>query len=155
MAQLMSTTKPRGGVYVVRLDLGEPSTIQVGRFGQFNFAPGTYLYIGRHKSALDARVERHLGIRPMDSMFWNVDYLSAHPAVVAVGAVLLRGPPELECALVEQLQVQLHLAAPIKRFGMRDCRAGCAAHLLYSRRPISLRRLDRALGGGTERRRAQ
>ncbi|MFW5966421.1 MAG: GIY-YIG nuclease family protein [Persicimonas sp.] len=111
--------------YIVVMRLAESTTIEVGAKGVFDFTPGYYLYVGRAKRALEARLKRH---RRTDdkTLRWHVDYLRNECEWVE--ARLVDTPSE--CALAERLADLDGASRPVARFGASDCR--CEGHLVYA-----------------------
>jgi sugar fermentation stimulation protein A len=113
------------GLYLLVIRLGEPIVLKAGKLPPTLLQPGTYLYIGRAKKKLRARVARHL--QDQKKIFWHVDYLLQHASIEAVG---FRFDDLDECGTAQSLQAQLPgCLIPFPRFGASDCR--CGGHLLY------------------------
>ena len=125
------TMTPRPGTYVLILRSDDRKTLQIGKRGPLDIAPGYYVYVG---SALGpggvlARVSRHC--RSVISKHWHIDYLRAHTALVSVW--FCYSPVRLEHAWAG-LVATLRGTRPVTRFGCSDC--DCATHLYFlSREP--------------------
>lgn len=113
------------GVYVLVIDMKSKVDIRVGQLGTIPFTPGKYLYVGRAKRYLQARLRRHL--RNDKKIFWHIDYLLQDARLEDIwlkrgfidecqtAAAILSASPEGSC--------------PAPGFGSSDCR--CPSHLIY------------------------
>jgi Uri superfamily endonuclease len=119
------------GLYLLLLEVAAPVVVTVGRLGTYDFPAGRYVYVGSARRGLRARAERHL--RREKPLRWHIDYLTTHPGVRTIGAVLVPAPPRrlTECRLVQGVRRAHGARAVVARFGAGDCRAGCAAHLWW------------------------
>ena len=125
------------GLYIFVMRLHEPVDLQVGRLGAFPFPAGWYLYTGSARRNLRKRVERHWTLKR--KVRWHIDYLATAPGSDPVGAVVVPTESGLsECELNLRLGLMIGGSTPAPGFGASDCRAGCPAHLWYSRAPVSL-----------------
>jgi sugar fermentation stimulation protein A len=115
----------QGSTYIVVFNLPRPARIQVGCLGSFRFAAGVYFYVGSAQRHLAARLERHA--RKDKPLRWHIDYLSIKADML--GAMIVPGPRERECASAAALRREYALAIP--GFGASDCR--CGGHLFYAR----------------------
>jgi Uri superfamily endonuclease len=116
------------GTYQVRLTISRPITVAVGKLGVFRFLPGEYLYFGRARRGLEARLDRHR--RKTKPLRWHIDYLTVHPAVDVWDTVVTGPDPEAECASLRAVLDRGGVEIPVPGFGASDCRSGCPAHLL-------------------------
>jgi len=113
-----------GGTYALVLHVGAPVSAQVGKLGLLEFAPGYYVYVGRARSGLRARIQRHL--RTEDKrLHWHVDYLRQYAQPVA--ALTWQGVAADECAVSDKVAGLAQRSVP--GFGCSDCR--CRSHLHY------------------------
>ncbi len=112
------------GAYIAVFHLSTQQGIQVGKLGCFEFQAGVYLYTGSAQRNRDARLERHA--RQEKPLRWHIDYLSIHTQML--GAIVVPGPREQECALAAALGGLYELVIP--RFGASDCR--CPGHLFFA-----------------------
>jgi len=112
------------GVYIALFRLDESPEICVGRFGEFTFPAGVWLYVGSAQRNLQARLDRH-GRRDK-KLRWHIDYLSARATML--GAIMIPGAKRRECEIAAQL-AELY-QRPIRNFGASDCR--CGGHLFYT-----------------------
>lgn len=113
------------GVYVLVLELDRPCRISPGKIPETEFPAGTYLYVGRAKKNLRARLLRHL--RKEKTLFWHIDYLAKKAAVRKIWV-------KMDCFEECQVTADIHNflgknCLSIPGFGSSDCR--CASHLLY------------------------
>ena len=118
-------------------------SLNVGKFGQLDFSPGYYAYVGSAfgSCGIKARVGRHLS--PSESRHWHIDYIKSAMNMVEVWLVYTSLRCEHICA---QVCYQLPSASvPHKGFGSSDCQ--CESHLFfYAKQPGFLtfkRRLSR------------
>lgn len=108
--------------------LAAAQTLQAGRLGPIDLAPGRYAYVGsaRGPGGLRGRLARHL--RHEKRPHWHVDYLTQCVAISAVCWAAAAEP--LECRWAQAL-LRLPGAAPGPAgFGSSDCQAGCRSHLI-------------------------
>ncbi|MBI2866155.1 MAG: GIY-YIG nuclease family protein [Chloroflexi bacterium] len=148
---------PPSGTYLLMAALSEATRLRIGALGQFDFPAGCYLYVGRAKRGLAARLERHH--RQRKRLHWHIDYLLTAARIQEVWVTT----ELLECAWAGRLRDLLGSAIPVPGFGSSDCR--CPSHLVYVPqipRPQELARLlpgiyrlpgvpglpNRARGGG-------
>jgi Uri superfamily endonuclease len=94
--------------------------VQVGCLGEFDFAPGLYVYTGSARRGLEARIARHLS--DTKRLRWHIDYLLAAPHVRVLEVHRFT---ELECELCQRTAGTV----PVLGFGASDCRTGCGSHL--------------------------
>ena len=133
----LETPEGRSGVpgtYVLFLELTTTERIEVGALGSFEFAAGTYAYVG---SAFGpgglSRVDRHreLAAGERDVRHWHVDYLAGRPETTLC-AVLLLPRADAECAVACALRRRDCRPAsddgPVPEFGSSDC--ACDSHLV-------------------------
>jgi sugar fermentation stimulation protein A len=116
-------SSPEGGSYLLILRMLAPATIMVGRLGRVEFPASLYSYTGSALNGLQARVARHL--RGGGRVHWHIDHLRrcAEPE----GALLIRSPLRLECALNQLLGCWPGFAPHAPGFGCSDC--SCTTHL--------------------------
>lgn len=108
--------------YQLHIRLTQPLRLQIGRFGEFDFPAGDYVYTGSAKRNFEARIARHL--RRDKALRWHIDYLLAAPGVEVAE---VRRSVEPECALNQATAGEI----PVPGFGASDCRRGCGSHLKY------------------------
>jgi Uri superfamily endonuclease len=139
---LRHVTEVGAGTYILVMWLDHEAEIQVGRLGQFCFAPGWYLYVGSAlgPGGLTARVARHA--RAQKRLHWHVDYLLARAVLREVWAVA--EPVRRECDWARALAALAGVRAPVSGFGASDC--GCETHLFLLPERPQMDRLTRVLG---------
>lgn len=108
--------------YQLIIRLKQPSQIQVGALGSFNFEPGYYVYSGSAKRNIEARLARHC--RKDKPLRWHIDYLTSHPQAEVIETLSFVAD---ECQLNQACAGTIVVAG----FGSSDCRSGCGAHLKY------------------------
>lgn len=118
----ISTLAPAAVSYQLRIDVGSPVRIRVGRLGDFLFPAGRYVYTGSAKRNLEARIARHL--RKEKTLRWHIDWLLSAPGVTLVA---VKRSAAGECALNQSVAGKL----VVPGFGASDCRNGCGSHLRY------------------------
>jgi Uri superfamily endonuclease len=108
--------------YRLLIEVAVPVKVQVGRLGEFDFAPGRYVYTGSARRNIDQRIARHL--RREKRLRWHIDYLLNAPGVRILS---------VERSPVEECELNQHGAGKIAvpGFGASDCRHGCGSHLKY------------------------
>lgn len=116
----------QGGTYLLLMRLAHPTTLSVGRLGEYELPAGLYAYCGsaRGVGGLRARVSRHL--RQEKSPHWHIDSLTALVQVVELGWV--ESSERLECVWARKLSALPDVREPIPGFGSSDC--ACRTHLL-------------------------
>ena len=113
--------EPRGGIYVLLVELPASRRLGVGRRRRVELAPGWYCYVGSAQRALRARLRRH--VRRHKVRRWHIDGLTS--VASPVGAWVARAPGSMECALAGALARRGEVVAG---FGASDCR--CPGHLV-------------------------
>ena len=99
--------------------------INPGKLPEADYKKGTYLYVGRARIGLVARLNRH--IRSQKKLFWHIDYLLQKSEIAAIW---IRQDYFAECHTADTLRNCLPEAAKvIQGFGSSDCR--CQGHLFY------------------------
>ena len=106
--------------YQLLIDVADPVRVSVGRFGEFVFPAGCYIYTGSALRNFEARIGRHLS--PAKKMHWHVDYLLAAPGVCVRE---VRRFSEAECLVNQRTTGEV----VVPGFGASDCHAGCGSHL--------------------------
>jgi len=107
------------------IKLEENRYISAGKLPVTLFKQGTYLYVGRAKNNLFARLNRHL--RKGKKLFWHIDYLLQKAKIEEIW--IKRNFLE-ECKIALEIKNSLKDSIiPIKKFGSSDC--NCVSHLFY------------------------
>lgn len=134
------------GHYATVIEIPRKHSMKVGSLGQVRFGKGSYVNIGTMKQGLVRRVARHL-TREKNEGVWHVDRLTTSPATRVLGAVMVPWIPWTEHTLSSAVGARLGLSTPIPRFSSIDCKAGCASHLWFSPKPLSLETVAAAVSG--------
>lgn len=114
------------GTYILVIELTNTQKIRAGKLPETKFKKGIYLYIGRAKRALQARLNRHL--RSQKKAHWHIDFLlnKAH-----IKEIWIKENFFDECLTARTIKGLLASVQPAQDgFGSSDCR--CSGHLLYS-----------------------
>ena len=106
--------------YQLVIEVSVSARVQVGRFGEYLFPAGVYVYTGSALRNFEARISRHLS--PAKKMRWHIDYLLASPGVRILE---VRRFCDAEC----QVNQRTSGSVPVPGFGASDCRCGCGSHL--------------------------
>lgn len=126
-------------VYILFIRVSQKKRIVIGSLGRIAFRRGTYLYIGRAKINLFARIARHYGKKKR--LFWHIDYLLSRKEVeikeVWVGSGLV------ECELAKKISLLPSSRLAQGGFGSSDCR--CPGHLFYTNKESKVRALLKEL----------
>ena len=109
--------------YLLFLKLPKMINISVGKLGQFSFPAGQYIYVGRAKKNLEARLKRHQ--RKNKTLHWHVDYLLQY----AILETIITYDVNDECGLARYLTCQPGITLPVHKFGSSDCH--CESHLFH------------------------
>jgi len=113
------------GCYQIILKLTEKKRVRIGALGILTFHPGYYVYTGRAKRGLAARVARHKR-KSGKRKFWHIDYLLPVSAMVRI--VLFPGRLD-ECIINKDLLNETSDARLVRKFGSSDCK--CPGHLIW------------------------
>lgn len=126
-----SALPSESGTYVLILQLSRKSLIAVGKLGIFDFAPGTYGYVGSAMGpgGVAARVRRHLKMEK--KAHWHVDHL--RPAARIKAVVTATGTRILEHIWAGRLGRSPFRGKPVQGFGCTDCK--CRSHLFLFEKP--------------------
>jgi Uri superfamily endonuclease len=124
------------GTYALHLHLAQPTSLSVGKLGEYNFPTGAYFYLGRAfgPGGLRARLGRHL--RGVGKPHWHIDTLRAktqlrsYHFVEGASGDIHQAPAPLECLWSQALANSERAFIPAPGFGSSDCHAGCPAHLV-------------------------
>lgn len=135
------TELSRPGTYLLALHSPAVSRLRIGRLGEFDIAPGYYLYVGSAfgPGGVAARVKHHHAVsaRP----HWHVDYLRRVAGIA--GSWCVHGQ-RLECDWARRIYSDASFSVPVAGFGASDC--GCVSHLFFTRRRPVAARLEPMLG---------
>lgn len=112
------------GLYILALRLSRSRGIKAGRLRRADLLPGLYLYVGRARQHLTARLKRHL--RKEKKAFWHIDYLLPH---TRIEEIWIKSDFFEECLTAAKLRLlTCNASLPIIGFGSSDCR--CPSHLI-------------------------
>jgi Uri superfamily endonuclease len=133
------------GIYLLDIQLRQPTVLSPGRLGPTDFEAGRYLYIGsaRGPGGLRARIMRHRGLAETSARHWHVDHLLAVGDLQ--GSWWTTADGANECAWAELLGG--YAVREPYGFGSSDCR--CAGHLIFARDGRVLEIALRQLGNQT------
>jgi sugar fermentation stimulation protein A len=128
------------GVYLLLLELETGRNIKAGRLPETYFNAGFYLYVGRARSGLRQRVERHL--RKGKRIFWHIDYFLRK---AKIREIFIKPDYLDECRMIMSI-IKLLKQARIaqEKFGASDC--GCGGHLIYLGKEPNSKKLRKQLG---------
>lgn len=139
-SEYLRQTRPpsEAGTYGLLLSLPQCRKIQIGKFGEFIFPTGHYIYLGSALGAggLRARINRHLC--QDKRAHWHIDWLMVECAVIGYWYVISK--LRLECLWAKALIEIPEISIPAPGFGASDCRENpaCSTHLVYSRPEIEI-----------------
>jgi sugar fermentation stimulation protein A len=118
-------TKKEKGAYILVMKLKKKQRITVGKLPVTTFHPGFYLYVGKAKKGLKARLNRHLS--KDKRLFWHIDYFLQK---AEMEDIWIKPDFFQECQVAGQIKNLLNDSQwPLKRFGSSDC--VCPSHLLF------------------------
>ena len=113
------------GTYILLAKLAKTQTIKPGKLPEAEYKKGIYLYVGRARTGLKARVKRH--IRSEKKLYWHIDYLLQKAKVVDIW---IRQDYFDECNTADEIRnFKPATAKAIQGFGSSDCH--CRSHLFY------------------------
>jgi len=113
------------GTYILLTKLAKTQKIKPGKLPETDYKKGTYLYVGRARTGLRARINRH--ISRQKKLFWHIDYLLQKAKIVEIW---IRQDYCAECNTADKIRDFKPTAAKaIQGFGSSDCR--CLSHLFY------------------------
>ncbi len=115
------------GVYILLIRMDSSRRIKIGKLGDFSFKAGFYVYTGRAKRNIEARIKRH---RKKDKKLrWHIDYLLKERDSHLIGYIKYHH--QEECKVNQRIKELEGAEILVKGFGASDCRNGCISHLLY------------------------
>jgi sugar fermentation stimulation protein A len=113
------------GTYILLAHLDKTQKIKPGKLPEADYKMGIYLYVGRARTGLKARINRH--IRRQKKLFWHIDYLLQRAKIVEIW---IRKDYFGECNTADEIgNFKPNRATAIQEFGSSDCR--CRSHLFY------------------------
>ena len=110
------------GVYVLIIQVGEDTEVDVGALGRIAFRKGLYAYVGSAQTNLEKRINRHL--RKKKRKFWHIDYLLDNNAIKIANVFFKQATKAEECRIAKVIGER---GEPIADFGCSDCK--CKSHL--------------------------
>lgn len=119
--KLLSEIREDSGIYVLIIDLPNPTDLVVGSLGPLKFPEGFYAYVGSARRNLGSRVNRHL--KRKVKLFWHIDFLTAAKKPSSVLPIV--GNSDWECEFAGKLKNICDFL--VEGFGCSDCR--CSSHL--------------------------
>ncbi|MBT1247744.1 MULTISPECIES: GIY-YIG nuclease family protein [Thermosipho] len=111
------------GIYLLFITVKKDIKVKVGSLGEIKIKKGLYVYVGSAQNNLEQRIKRHT--LKEKKLFWHIDYITSHPYVEIIGAILINGPKSLEPNIACKLSQKF---PHIKKFGATDDNA-CNSHL--------------------------
>lgn len=120
------------GIYVLLIEIGKSSNIQVGKRSSYHFEEGYYAYVGSALGNLEKRIARHLDRQK--KLYWHIDYLLNLAIVRKV--IYVETNQNKECLIAQTLSKKL---ASKSGFGCSDC--SCSSHLFFSHDINTLRKI--------------
>lgn len=120
------------GIYNLKIRLDRLKAISVGRLGIFIFSPGYYIYTGRAKKNLLARLERHK--RKKKKLYWHIDYFLRFGKIEDIKIYPWRAGGE--CLINKKIAKIKGARIRVPKFGSSDCI--CNSHLVYFTKDLSL-----------------
>ena len=121
----MKSEVPESGIYVLIIKSRARKGFTAGAWGPVDLEDGYYLYVGRAKRGLPARLARHAR-REGKRLRWHIDHLLEAADLEEVWIYPLRAG---ECTIARRLEREGASREGLKGFGASDCR--CPGHLLY------------------------
>ena len=113
------------GIYNLIIKLDRPKKISVGKLGLLNFLPGYYIYTGRAKRNLQARLRRHKSREK--KLHWHIDYLLKFGRIIHIKVYPFR--EDRECSINQKILQRRDAVQLFRKFGSSDC--SCYSHLVY------------------------
>jgi Uri superfamily endonuclease len=102
--------------------------IRIGRFGEFFFEPGRYVYVGSAfgPGGLKRRTDRHRRLEKRQH--WHIDFLREIAPIHEIW--FSHGSRDAEHDWARILAQMEGARVPVAGFGSQDCRSGCPSHLI-------------------------
>lgn len=114
------------GTYILILYLDSPACVVVGALGAFDLDAGYYLYVGSALNGLAGRLRRHCRTGGK-KLYWHIDYLRAHTALIDIWWRV--SAERLECDWATAVRSLPGVSEPVAGFGASDCQ--CSSHLFH------------------------
>lgn len=123
--EISKLAKKEKGAYILVMKLKQKQRMTVGKLPVTTFHPGLYLYVGKAKTGLKARLNRHLSKEK--KLFWHIDYFLQKAEIIEMW---IKQDFFKECQVARQIKKILKASQwPRKRFGSSDCL--CPSHILF------------------------
>lgn len=120
------------GAYQLLLGLEQTRRMAVGRLGLVKFPKGYYVYTGRAKKGLLARVARHR--KKEKKRRWHIDYLLRYAGIKQI--MIYKDRWQEECNINNSLITERNGEILVPGFGSSDC--SCRSHLVYFKKRLGL-----------------
>ena len=116
------------GCYQLHLKLKKTITLQVGSLCRLDLKAGFYIYTGRHKKYLAARINRHL--QKKKTLYWHIDYFTNHPAI-SMDQIIIFPQVDAECMINKDFQRFFNSHDLYPGLGSGDCVESCKSHMQF------------------------
>ena len=126
--------------YSLLIKIEKKIALNVGRLGNFSFPKGYYVYTGRRRGGVTARIQRHM--RREKHLRWHIDYLTSTAEAKIIKVIVYDSKAEEECKINKVISKMPKAEIPIPGFGNSDCRSGCRSHLVYFRELPDLKSIE-------------
>lgn len=113
------------GTYQLLLSLEQAGQMTVGRLGPVGFPKGYYIYTGRAKKGLSARIARHK--KKEKKKHWHIDYLLKGAKIEDI--MIYKDRWHEECSINNSCMEENGGEVIVPGFGSSDC--NCKSHLSY------------------------
>lgn len=123
-----SFTNIQTGCYQLILKLDQTISLEIGALCRLTLNPGIYLYTGRHRKSLLARISRHL--KKEKSVYWHIDYFTVHPAIKAENVIIFP-ETDAECKINLDFHHLFNTRFLYRGLGSGDCKNKCVAHIQF------------------------
>ncbi len=137
----VTNMEKRPGTYALLLMSRARRTVQIGKCGSLQVAPGCYLYVGSAfgPGGIAARIAHHRREAPRPH--WHIDYLRR--ALPLTECWFSFDPRHREHQWAEAAGRLLGASIPLARFGASDC--DCPSHLFHFARPPAFEAFRRSI----------
>ena len=118
------------GLYVLIINVEQPTEIRIKSLGVVDFAPGIWVYVGSAMGLGSTNLENRLGrhFRKQKTIYWHIDHLLDQDMEI-VKAIWAQSTIHLECEVAHALALDNSFKPGPKGFGASDCKSGCIAHI--------------------------
>ena len=119
------------GVYVLIINVLEPTRLRIGAIGELDFHQGTWVYVGsalgNGSTSLGNRLNRHFSQNK--TIHWHIDYLLDGGTNVQK-AIWAESDEKMECQVLKGLETDSNFIIGPRGFGSSDCQNRCQSHIL-------------------------